>query len=299
MGPSYHLSFVGEVFKNLIRNPKTRQQPDLTQDEENRLDHYIKLTAPFKLSSPVSTTVALFKKTAYSYDFLRCLRNSRIKGGFKYAFGDIRETFLEPTFTKSRPIHPFNSSSVLLPLEFSRHFDFYPDPNKFDGKIDGAVFRGACHQPWRQLFLDQAAMTNRINAGDTARSTVRKEFHRPFLSVAEQLRYKAIISLEGNDVASNLKWAMNSNSVVIMPQPKFETWFCESFLKPWFHYIPLEKDDYSDLHEKIDFSINNPIEVKDIIANANQYCAQYHDKDRQFYLGSIVMNRYFDLQNGD
>ncbi|ENT7385234.1 hypothetical protein ACXLUW_000800 [Campylobacter coli] len=39
-----------------------------------------------------------------------------------------------------------------------------------------------------------------------------------FLSKKEQMKYKFIISLEGNDVASNLKWEMNSNSLVLAPQ---------------------------------------------------------------------------------
>lgn len=297
MGPIYHLKFLRESLRYWFCASKRSQQAKLTPDEENRLAHYLKLTDPFKLSPPTSTNVRPFKKTAYSYDFIRCTRDSKLKGKFKYAFGDVRETFLEATFTKSRPIEAINQTSVLLPLEFTRHFDFQTDTTRFDDKLDCAVFRGACHQPWRQRFLDQTVSTERIDAGDTARSTARKEFHRPFLSIAQQLRYKAIISLEGNDVASNLKWAMNSNSVVIMPHPKFETWFCESFLSPWFHYIPLEEDDYSDLQEKIDFVFNNHAQVKRIIANANQYCSQYHDADRQFYLGSIVMDGYFRLQN--
>ena len=44
----------------------------------------------------------------------------------------------------------------------------------------------------------------------------------------EQLmRFKYVLSLEGNDVATDLKWRMAQNSVVVMPRPTKETWLME------------------------------------------------------------------------
>lgn len=37
------------------------------------------------------------------------------------------------------------------------------------------------------------------------------------MSVEDQKRYRYIVSLEGYDVATNLKWIMNSNSLCLMP----------------------------------------------------------------------------------
>ena len=42
-------------------------------------------------------------------------------------------------------------------------------------------------------------------------------------------KHKFILCIEGNDVASNLKWVMSSNSVAVMPKPKFESWFMEKY----------------------------------------------------------------------
>ena len=56
------------------------------------------------------------------------------------------------------------------------------------------------------------------------------------------LRYKYLISIEGNDVASNLKWLFASKCLILMPKPTCETWFCEGLLEPWVHYIPLENN---------------------------------------------------------
>jgi len=33
----------------------------------------------------------------------------------------------------------------------------------------------------------------------------------------QHLKYKFVLSLEVNDVASNLKWIMSSNSIAVMP----------------------------------------------------------------------------------
>src|SRR5690606_29582030 len=89
------------------------------------------------------------------------------------------------------------------------------------------------------------------------------------LSIDAHLDYKFILALEGNDVATNLKWVMSSNSLAVMPIPKFETWFMESTLIPDFHYVCI-KDDYSDLEEKLKHYIQHPNEALKIIANAHR-----------------------------
>lgn len=47
------------------------------------------------------------------------------------------------------------------------------------------------------------------------------------------LEYKGIIMIEGNDVASGLKWALLSQSIVLMPNPKHTSWCMEELLQPW------------------------------------------------------------------
>jgi hypothetical protein len=52
-------------------------------------------------------------------------------------------------------------------------------------------------------------------------------------------KYKVIISLEGNDVASGLKWSLQSESVVLMPPPTQTSWVMEELLEPWVHFVPM------------------------------------------------------------
>jgi hypothetical protein len=49
----------------------------------------------------------------------------------------------------------------------------------------------------------------------------------PVTTIRRLLEYKAIIMLEGNDVASGLKWALLSQSVVLMPKPLHTSWAME------------------------------------------------------------------------
>ncbi len=120
------------------------------------------------------------------------------------------------------------------------------------------------------------------------------KFPAPRLTISEHLNYKFILCLEGNDVASNLKWVMSSNSVAVMPKPKYETWFMEGRLLPNHHYI-LIKDDYSDLEERINYYIQNPNECLKIIDNAHQYINQFKNKDREKLISLLVIQKYFDM----
>ncbi len=116
------------------------------------------------------------------------------------------------------------------------------------------------------------------------------------MSIDEQLRNKFIISIEGNDVATNLKWIMSSNSLCLMRRPRFETWFMEGALVPGHHYVLL-KDDFSDLEEKLDYYRSSPEEAIGIIQNANAYVEQFKDPVLEQLLGVLVMQRYFTLTN--
>ena len=113
------------------------------------------------------------------------------------------------------------------------------------------------------------------------------------MTIDEQLEYKFILCLEGNDVASNLKWVMSSNSVAVMPKAKFETWFMEGLLIPDFHYI-LIKDDYSDLESKLRYYIENPKKALDIIKNANAHVAQFKDAMTEDIISLVVLKKYFE-----
>ena len=114
------------------------------------------------------------------------------------------------------------------------------------------------------------------------------------MTIADHLKYKFILALEGNDVASNLKWVMSSNSVAVMPRPTCETWFMEGTLIPNYHYIEI-KPDFSDLEERLNHYIQHPNEAESIIKHAHEYVNQFKDKKREDIISLLVLDKYFRM----
>lgn len=133
-----------------------------------------------------------------------------------------------------------------------------------------------------------------VNCGDTGHSVLKEEWRCSPISLYDHLRYKFIVTLEGNDVASNLKWIMSSNSVAVMPKPKLETWFMEGRLIQNYHYVEI-RADYADLPEKIEYYSQHPKEARKISQHANEWCRQFFNWKRERLIALLVMEKYFKL----
>jgi len=116
------------------------------------------------------------------------------------------------------------------------------------------------------------------------------------MSYQEQLKSKFIISIEGNDVASNLKWLLLSKSVVLMPIPKICSWFMEDHLQPFIHFVPL-KDDFTDLEEKYNWCLNNLDDCEKISQNATKYIQQFMDEKKEKEITTKVIEKYLEKIN--
>lgn len=264
----------------------------------NRVNYYNKLATNFNLDD-TSCTFSKFslkgQPSKYFYDFREYIVYFKKDNKFQFIFEDIVRIPDIPTFVKSRKISNNNGNSVLLKLDKLRHYRMVKDRLDFDDKLGMAVFRGPCYQEHRQEFIFSNYNLPQSNFGDTRKSEIGKPHYKGFMSIKEQLRYKYIVSIEGNDVATNLKWIMNSNSLCFMRKPKVETWFMEGALIPNYHYVLLN-DDYSDLLDKINYYNNNPEQAKQIIQNANAYVNQFKDDNLEDLISLLVMKKYFDLQ---
>ena len=131
--------------------------------------------------------------------------------------------------------------------------------------------------------------------GTNSRSVnIPTEWKKKEITLYNHLPYKFIFALEGNDVASNLKWVMSSNSAAVMPEPTCETWFMEGKLIPNYHYIKI-KEDFSDLEERLNHYITHPHEAEKIIRNAHEYVAQFMDKKREKLISLLVLDKYFRM----
>lgn len=106
------------------------------------------------------------------------------------------------------------------------------------------------------------------------------------ISVRHLLKYKGIVMLEGNDVASGLKWALLSNSVVLMPIPRRTSWAMEELLQPWVHYVPLN-DEATDVEEKMMW-----IRTHDADAQRISYAATLWIQDLAFHPDAAEDDRW-------
>lgn len=235
---------------------------------------------------------------------------------------DRVEWFEFPILVKTREIKCFQKNtfrgSILFKLNISRHFSMmeYVWKNKrkektflqkqsimvWRGKPTGygfgnnIPFRSVSREVLMENWYNRAPFVDiglTLTKKDLVKYKKFEQFKKPELSIDELLEYKYILSIEGNDVATNLKWIMASNSLVVMPTPQIESWFLESELKPFVHYLPL-KDDFSDLEEQYFWAEKHPEECLKMIQNANEYVRPFLDEKKERQKLSKILCKYLD-----
>lgn len=298
--------------KNLIRyiTPKAllhRQLPKILAKLEKRPDkayilkrvnYYNRLQGIVPLDPTCAKPLAQHKfgdagSTYFfdSYEFTRWFSDSL---QWCYLFGDVTHVPPIPSIVKSRPIAGDVANSVLLNLDKVRHFTFLKDYIPFRQKMDKAIFRlSITDKPHRRRFVQMYFGHPMCDTGiisplpDDPPEWVKKK-----ITLYDHLVYKFVVSLEGNDVATCLKWVMSTNSIAVMPRPTYETWFMEGTLIPNYHYIEI-KSDYSDLPERLQYYIDHPDEAEAIIRHAHEYIDQFRDKKRERLISLLVLQKYF------
>lgn len=212
-------------------------------------------------------------------------------------FGDVTHVPDHPTIVKSRPVIGDLANSILMPLDVFRHLYFPADPRDWQEKKPFAVWRGRSNQQAprlaaARLFADHADH-------DIGQIDDRPDLPpaKGFLSIPEQLQYRYVLSLEGHDTATNLKWIMASNSVAMAPKLSYETWFMEGRLEPGVHFVQIAPD-LSDLEDRVAWCEDNPAEVQQIIRNAQDWTRQFRDPARENLIAALVLQKYVEMTGG-
>lgn len=283
--------------KQVLRSLDARQDKDYILD---RVNYYNKLDKPVILPQSalmVGEHKLKGNKSVYFFDTFEFTRWFAPGLNWCYLFGDIIHVPDYPSIVKSRPLSDDNANSIVLNLDKVRHFCFVDDKTEFKDKRDVVIFRGdAYNKPRRQQFI---AMYKDHPMCDIADVDPRlPDAGKYMMTLYQHLDYKFIMALEGNDVASNLKWVMSSNSIAVMPRPTCETWFMEGRLMPDYHYIEI-KPDYSDLIERVTYYAEHPQEAQRIIDNAHNYVSQFFDKRRERLISLLVLDKYFRYTNDE
>lgn len=232
---------------------------------------------------------------AYFFDSYVTMRWFPRTFRWMHHFGDVIDIKPFPTITKTRPLACDASNNIILKLDRNRHFTFVRDNISTCDKQPRLLCRCSINNRPQRLML------------------FRKYFGQPWCDIAEvtpndivnplewqgnkmtlqqHLAFRYIACFEGNDVASNLKWVMSSNSLAVMCRPTCESWFMEGLLIPNYHYI-LVKDDLSDLKDRLDYYTSHPKEAEAIVQHAHEYVAQFLDETREDLIQLMVAQRYF------
>ena len=276
---------------------------------QSRVKYYFKKTSNFRVSNKGKKLSELFwnqffknKQNSHFIDFYMLLRffNKKNKVDFIYSTKNNIDSSIAkklhpyPTFVKSRPIGSNNQNSILLKLNQIKLFHFIKDPKKFENKKNQAVWRGDIrNNPQREYFVKNFYKTPLFDIGQTSpKPDVR--WRKSFMSIKDQLNFKFIFCLEGKCISTNLHWVMSSNSVCVMPKPKYESWFMEGKLKDGVHYIKV-KDDFSDAKKKIEFYNNNNDKCLEIIDNANKFVEQFKNCKQERLIQLLILKQYFQF----
>lgn len=213
-----------------------------------------------------------------------------------------------PIITKTRPLG--NSYNVILNLDPERHWgeikyvDNYDMP--FIEKNNKIIWRGSTNgflqsltRPSRISICEKYYNheNNMIDIGfSSSHIEELRKYVKNYLSLEDQLKSKFLISLEGGDVATNLKWMLYSNSVVLMPAPTMVSWAMEDTLQPWVHYVPLEKD-FNDLEEKYNWCTLNLDKCEQIAKNGKEFINQFLNEETEKIITNMVLRNYVESVN--
>lgn len=279
-----------------------------------RVDYYCRLSAPVSLPEKAHSIGAYTLSKAkrrelmtfptetlaktYFFDAHRILRHFPQHLRWAHVFGDNLSVPAFPVVTKTRPIEGNVCNDVLLNLDRNRHFVFLRDTTPWETKQDRLICRCAINlQPQRNLLFrlyHGAPWCDAGFVGGNADGRLPEQWRGQKISLYDHLSYKFIATFEGNDVASNLKWVMSSNSLAVTNKPRYESWFMEGRLRPDYHYVCVA-DDLSDLPDKLQYYATHPDESRAILQHAHDYVQQFQDERREFLIAILVMHKYFSL----
>ena len=304
---SYLREYTPKIFSQMQLNRILRQL-DQRQDKEEimrRVNYYCKLDKGSNFNRQMWSDKAIMlqdqpvtgQKTYY-FDAMEDARYFSQDLRWILDAGDKPYVAPEPAIVKNRPIVEHNENSVILNLDKNRHFLFVRDNKPWRDKNNMTIFRGDLgpRKENRDVFMNRWYGHPMVDAASTNRSEQHPEWQREKLTIGDHLDFKFIMSLEGNDVASNLKWIMSSNSIAVTPCLTQETWFMEGTLIPNYHYIEV-KPDFSDLEERLTYYIEHPDEAEAIIQHAHDYISQFRDEKREKLISVLVLKKYFDITN--
>lgn len=203
-------------------------------------------------------------------------------------------SYLEPVISYNRPSD--TDVQLLFPLEnyHKPNCIFNNDNLLFNEKKNGILWRGAttgyttlsknvrCNIVISNFssYIDIDMGFNALCQGIYANNKeLLDKYYKESKTIKEQLDYKFILNIEGNDCASSFPWALTSNSCPLHNYPfSHETYFFGKRLEPYVHFVPI-KNDGSDLVLQYHWCLENLEKCEEIANNGKKYMEDYLDPE--------------------
>lgn len=225
--------------------------------------------------------------TQYPLDVVRLLKYS---DNLWINCGDA--TYHGPNWPVLIKVRTENSKGIIANLNKNRHFGdvFKHEDVQWEQKKNDIIWRGVdTGRGIRLDFVNKFRDTMDVGFSDYVQDALKdpekypKELLKGKIPISEILKYKYLPVVDGNDKSSSLGWVMGSNSVPIMPKPRYHSWLCEPWLEAGKHYVEVQRD-FSDLPEKIEWCKRNDEKCKQIAENGKLYMIQFFNPLAEEYL---------------
>jgi len=101
-----------------------------------------------------------------------------------------------------------------------------------------------------------------------------------FMNTLEQSKHKYILNIDGHVKAFRLGNELRMGSVILLVDSPYTLWF-QKYMKPKVHYVPI-KSDLSDLHEQLQWCLDNDDQCKKIATNAKILYDKYLSRESTY-----------------
>lgn len=211
--------------------------------------------------------------------------------------GTSHEGLASMTYRGDNP----NGKICMIPDPYSIKESFYDvaerDSYTWSQKIDRGIFIGAStggengqRMKYCRKFKDkESRKLVELYISDWVQGISPESdlFHKN-MKITEQLKYKFLISLDGN-VASwgRINWGMGSNSVVLKSKSELKLWYYE-LMESGTHYVEFDENNLISIVQNL---LENPEKCQQIVTNANSFFKTYLTIEGQAeYWSSLINN---------
>jgi hypothetical protein len=186
---------------------------------------------------------------------------------------------------------------ILLKLNEHRHWGNIKHVNindiAFNQKNNKLIWRGSTltgPKKNRSIFVKNIDSFKNVNFD--FKHSIKND--KNSLTLNNQLKSKFLLSIEGNDVSSGLKWMLYSNSCVLMCKPTCCSWAMEDHLIPYYHYVPIN-DDFTDLEKQYEWCLQNINKCEEIALNGKRYIEQFLNVENERKITGSVIEHYLKI----